>query len=238
MKSNPRTHQSMSSDRPLGSREDGSALISLSSLAAQAVAGQAATRREQSPRNDDSGLIDLKALEAAAQAAENAPSMPLAHVHVPIFPFGSPEPAPMVAKEEPAVEMPEKKSRKGRWIAGVVGAALVSAFAIGAASAGPKGTPVMLGARLAPAFEVAAKQANTVEIARPQEATQPEVKAPSEKAGEPAARSKVPGTRPNQRTEPKQNEPGKTDTGKTKTPPPPAESCDLMCQMRRATGQK
>ncbi|MDC3962699.1 hypothetical protein [Polyangium jinanense] len=203
-------------------------MFSLSSLVAQA-SNDAPTTNQTSARSDDSGIIDLKALAATAEAPKPAtPVLP----HAPIFPFGAPEPAPLPAPE-PRAEVVETQSRKGRWAVAAVGAILVSAMAIGAASARPKAEPMTLGGRVSPHFEVALKRAATPP------APPAEVKATTPSTKEATASEK---TKVTQRTGPNTNvkstEPKKTDPvvkEKTKRETLPLEVCDLMCQMRKAT---
>ncbi|MDI3283120.1 hypothetical protein [Polyangium sp. 15x6] len=203
-------------------------MFSLSSLVAQA-SNDAPTTNRTSGRSDDSGIIDLKALAAAAEAQKPAaPVLP----HAPIFPFGAPEPAPLPAPE-PRAEVVETQSRKGQWAVAAVGAILVSAMAIGAASARPKAEPMTLGGRMSPHFEVAIKRAATPP------APTAEVKATTPSTKEATAPEK---TKVTQRTGPNTNvkstEPKKTDPvvkEKPKRETLPLEVCDLMCQMRKAT---
>ncbi|MDC0743345.1 hypothetical protein [Polyangium mundeleinium] len=202
-------------------------MFSLSSLVAQA-SNDAPTTKEPSARGDDSGLIDLKALAAEAQKPAE-PVLP----HAPIFPFGAPEPAPLPAPE-PSAEVVATQARRGPWLVAAVGAILVSAMAIGAASARPKAEPMTLGGRVSPHFEVALKRAATPP------APPAEVKTTTPPAKEATAPEK---TKPSQRTSGNTNvkstDPKKTDPV-VKDPPPkretlPLEVCDLMCQMRKAT---
>lgn len=227
MKSNPRTSQSMSS-------EDGSVLFSLGSLVAKAEEGSQ-PRPRGAAKDDDSGLIDLKALEAAAAQAEPTPA-----VHVPIFPFGSPEPLPATPQALPATQPAELAPAHPRPTAAIAMAALglvalAAAFFMAGARTEARST---LASGLSSTFEDAGKRAASaippapVEVAAKNDAAPVEKESTSVK-GSRADRAPI-GNHP-QRNRPV--EPRKADP-KPKPPPPPDPSCDLMCQMRRATGQK
>jgi len=195
-------------------------MFSLSSLVAQASNDEPTTNRKN-PRGDDSGLIDLKALAAEAERQPAAP------VLAPVFPFGSPEPAPAPAVET-RVEPAPVKSRKGPWLFAAVGAVLVSAVAIGAASARPTAEAMTLGGRMSPHFVAALQRAATPPPSiEPKEPTAPEkTDATTDKKTAPKTSPVVRQTRP---IEPKKTEPPK------KEPPKLDPNCDLMCQMRKAT---
>jgi hypothetical protein len=201
-------------------------MFSLSSLVAQSSNETPPTNRKN-PRGDDSGLIDLKALAAQVENPPAASALP----HAPIFPFGAPEPEPAPAPE-PRVEPVVTKSRKGPWLVAAVGAVLVSAMAIGAASARPKAEPMTLGEHVSSSFVAALKRATPppaeVKTAPTpeKEATAPE-KAKSTQKTSPIGRTDRPG-------EPKKP-PVKVTEPPPKTKTLPLEVCDLMCQMRKAT---
>ncbi|WP_281333285.1 hypothetical protein [Polyangium sp. 6x1] len=199
--------------------------FSLSSLVAQA-SNDAPTTKQTSAHGDDSGIIDLKALAASAQKPAE-PVLP----HAPVFPFGAPEPAPAPVPE-PRAEVVATQSRKGQWLVAAVGAILVSAMAIGAASARPKAEPMTLGGRVSPHFEVALKRAATlpaepaeVKTAPAKEAAAPEKKASPRTSGNTNVKS----------TDPKKSNPVVKEEQKPKRETLPLEVCDLMCQMRKAT---
>ncbi|HVK69955.1 MAG TPA: hypothetical protein VM694_36125 [Polyangium sp.] len=201
-------------------------MFSLSSLVAQA-SNDAPTAKEPSARGDDSGLIDLKALAAEAQKPAE-PVLP----HAPIFPFGAPEPAPLPAPE-PSAEVVATQARRGPWLVAAVGAILVSAMAIGAASARPKAEPMTLGGRVSPHFEVALKRAATLPAppAEVKTATPPVKEATAPEKTKPAQRTS--GNTNVKSTDPKKTDPVVKDPSKRETLP--LEVCDLMCQMRKAT---
>lgn len=203
-------------------------MFSLSSLVAQA-SNDASTTNRTSARSDDSGIIDLKALAATAAEVQK-PAEPVLP-HAPIFPFGAPEPAPPPAPE-PRAEVVETQSRKGRWLVAAVGAVLVSAMAIGAASARPKAEPMTLGSRVSPHFEVAIRRAATPPAPPAEVKTPP----PAKEATAPEKTKVTPRTGPvtnAKSTEPKKTEPVVKQPPKRETLP--LEVCDLMCQMRKAT---
>lgn len=199
-------------------------MFSLSSLVAKA-SNDAPTTNRTSAGGDDSGIIDLKALAAEAQQSA-APVAPVA----PIFPFGSPEPSPSPAPA-PQAEPVATKSRKGQWLVAAVGAVLVSAMAIGAASARPKAEPMTLGGRVSPHFVAVIQRAKAPPPAPPAEVKA--TPAPEKQAAAPAKAKPVqkasPVVRAKKPVEPKKTEPVKQE------PPKLDPSCDLMCQMRKAT---
>jgi len=238
MKSNPRNNPSMPSD---GSREEGSSvLFSLEALVAKAEGAPAPAQSPAKNVKDESGLIDLKAIEAAAQNAEAAPAMaPL----LPVFPFGSPEPAPAPVVNTPEVSEEEEeepingKSKKGRWIAASLVAAAISAVAIGVASAGSNVEPLTLNTGFSPAFgEVAKRTSKAIP------APEPVVVATNEKdTSKDAAATQKSGVRAKSgpvNPRPADPKPADVKVETPKPPPPPADNCDLMCQMRRAASKK
>jgi len=211
-------------------------MFSLGSLVAQA-SGETSPRRELIlPQGDDSGLIDLKALTEQMNERETAPPVT---AHVPVFPFGAPEPPPAPEAAPASVPKPRGKAGKKAWFAAALVAVLASGVAIGA-SARPKVEPLALGQRAAPAFEMAAKQAAAIPVEPPPAViAAPEKPEPvaSKEASSPAPRA-ITRSRTWQKTGKSQVDKTPKTKVETKTPPPPAEPCDLMCQMRRATQRK
>ncbi len=226
------------SPAPVGARHDDSSLFSLDSLK------RTEEEARQQKRNDDSGLIDLKAL--AALAAERPPQTDVAVSSViappDLFTIAAPVVpmiAPPITVAAPEVAQP-KPNRTGIFVGlGVVVAALaaVGVFTAtrgpDAAAAAASATPVA--AALPPAATAAAApQPDEPKVA----AVNPGERAPKEAPPTPtatataapkAAVAVVRGPMP--KAAPKEDAPAAP-------PKPPADACDLACQMQRAVSKK
>jgi hypothetical protein len=229
----------MSSDRPLGRREEGSVTVPLRELLAEFEG--AAPKSRSTAREDDSGLIDLASLTAQSKGS-GPPSPVLAHAQ--IFPFGAPpesvrapQPAaPAVAQEPAKAAAP---SRKGAWIAAACALVAVAALAGGVSAATlPSGETKTLATALAP---FAAQGALVAKAATPPAEPVASTETPAEPqakidARTPAHRGPVASVGPSR---PKTPNGDKGDTVKKDPPAKPKDPCngDLMCAMRRATGK-
>lgn len=222
--------------RGAGARDESSVLFSLHELMER---GGGET---PNPGRDESGLIDIKALAAAA-AKEPAKTASPPAVHVDIFPFEAPLPAPPVIASAPveAVVAPPapKTSRRGVLVAG--------ALLVGAAAAA---LGIALNSSGAPAVAAADPLGGVAETARQgTNALPPPAAAPSPKE------AKSPAPTPLKHENPSRPEPRRTTSTTSPTPttpqptptakkveakPPATDSCggDLMCAMRRAAEKR
>jgi len=216
-----------------GPREEGSVTVPLRELLAQF--DSVPPKSNTTARDDDSGLIDLAALVAQSKGSAPAPVL----AHAPIFPFGAPEPQPVVATataEEPA--KPVAKSRKGAWIAA---AALVAVAAIAGgvnAATAASGEAKALATGLAPFAEQGSLVARAATPAEPVASNEK----PAEPESEPKAEARTPTLRGPVASVNRPKGPGASKGGEVVKKDPPAkpkDPCngDLMCAMRRATGK-
>ena len=228
--------------RGAGARDESSVLFSLGALMAK---GEAEEARGPGAARDESGLIDIKALAAAAarEPAKSSVASP-PQVHIDIFPFEAPLPAPTpineVAPVEAIGELPAKTtSRRGLFVAGalLIGAA---AAAIGIGLSGT-GTPALAAADSVGAVAEVARL-GTVAVPPPAAApSQADAKTPAPPQNQPQNPTRL-DPRPQRTPSPTPTTPQPTATAKKveNTKPPVADPCggDLMCAMRRAAEKR
>jgi hypothetical protein len=226
------------SPAPVGARHDDSSLFTLDALK------KTEDEARQQKRNDDSGLIDLKALAAIAAERPKETEVAVASVIAPpdLFTIAVPVVpmiAPPIITTAPEVAKP-KPNRTGIFVGMGVAVAAVAAIGVFMATRGPaaaaaSATPVAAALPPAPTA-AAAPQPDEPKLA----AVNPGERAPKEDPPKPTAtataatapKAAVPVARgPMPKAAPKEDAP-------PAPPKPPADACDLACQMQRAVNKK